>query len=147
MGWIINHLFDHREDQVRPLVPQDLEFAACVRISYHHRSQSCSHYHLHESWTIIIIIMTIMIISLTIIIKDDLIKSFPVRDSGEATGGFGERVTYFTNKVEEQYTVLIAYTRHKTQNTRHKTYFTDNAEEGNRWMEKGPEKHTNNAWC
>ena len=65
MGWIINHLFDHREDQVRPLVPQDLEFVACVRISYHHRSQSCSHYHLHESWTIIIIIMTVMINSLS----------------------------------------------------------------------------------
>ena len=75
----------------------------------------------------IIIIMTIMIISLTIIIKDDLIKSFSVRDSGEATGGFGERVTYFTNKVEEQYMVLIAYTRHKT-------YFTDSVEEHTQTM-------------
>ena len=61
---------------------------------------------------------------MTIIIKDHLIKSFSVRDSGEATGGFGERVTYFTNKVEEQYMVLIAYTRHKKQDTRHKTQDT-----------------------
>ena len=46
---------------------------------------------------------------MTIIIKDDLIKSFPVRDSGEATGGFGERVTYFTNKVKTKELPLIRF--------------------------------------
>ena len=76
---------------------------------------------------------------MTIIIKDDLIKSFPVRDSGEATGGFGERVTYFTNKVEEQYMVLIAYTRHKTQDTKYKTQDLLHRQCGG--------THTKNTWC
>ena len=74
------------------LVPPDLEFAACVRISHspspppdedHHHN---FHHHPHKTKSL----------------HHHDIQIFSVRDNGEATKGFGERVTYFTNKVSKE---------------------------------------------